>query len=615
MPSVKPVSFLTKKAPLNEVVNLGSSEDVAQNAIAMELPYQNYEIYAPIIGENIVELGAADRKKYLPLLTEILQDILTGNFVENRAKIQGILESSHAVRKTLIYQLYFNLSKRHTDWDKVKASILEQHKEIFQQLESYGAQWHHIRQQNKAAFLDLGRTVFNTRPAGLTAAIGDITLANCEHGYENFIEALHDCLPLGGNINAAMTLNPKFGSFLHYYLAFEFPYATKLIQSIDAQRSTKENTLFDYEARDGYGNTPLLIAVFTRQESAVLALLGLMKKGRKVGIDMPDADGRTPLLIAAALGMKKVVAELLNQGANPLAQDKLGRGLSDYSRFSIDNLSALLRPFVHPERSANINHSYLYANDIWKTPLCYFANDEQGLTGDAQIPFLVVLSPLSPHKEKLNAVVACLQKEARKGDEKSARLLAYVQNQIEKIVGTKTVKQLCMEGQTAVQDYLMSTRATTAIRLAKESRLRRACALGDINLVRTLLDEGINPNTKDHLERTALHYAVMRAELIQKELLEEANERGESPSAEQVKKSQAMHPQIIECLINHSKIPLDWDATNKAKNSARNLLVRDAESQNQDDAETAKECLKRFPAEVFVETKSAEASSEIVFTG
>ncbi len=595
MPSVKPISFQISEPKTQKGLNLGSSQELQKNAEKHGLPQQLYQIYAPVIGFNTLIMGVpASREVYLPKLKEVLQAILSDQFATQKVVIKKSIEGSYEVAASIIYQLYFNLSKNYTPWEAKKKEVLAQYKELFCQLEAFGAEWCSIRLKNLAAFDDLARYVFGTD--SLTKALGDAEIGG-ELGFGRFKELVTIYLSLGANINASMVCNSDFGTFLHYYLAFELPYATKLIQFIESKRNQRAHTQFDYEAKDGFGRTPLLIALVTRQEDAVLQLLALNQKGIKTGINIVDNNGCSPLLFAAALGMKKVVAELLKQGASPLIKDKHGLGLSDYVHFNEEQIAELVSPLLRAERSCEVNHSYLYCNDVWSTPLCFYEHDEQEKIGDEQMLHLLVLSPLSPHKEKLNRLVNYLKQEVKRGNKEAATLLTFVTHQISKVLGKETFSQVCQSGQELVRVHLSSHEVTESIRLHKEKQLRRACALGQLDVIKTLLEEGVDPNVTDALLRTALHYAVMRLELVQKEIALNAIEQGIQAPEDTLSLAELacrQHSLVIEYLQTYSKEPLNLAATNKTGNTAEAILLRDARGDNLVDAQCASACLEKI---------------------
>ncbi|MGL5742983.1 MAG: ankyrin repeat domain-containing protein [Legionella sp.] len=75
--------------------------------------------------------------------------------------------------------------------------------------------------------------------------------------------------------------------------------------------------MIDYTRRDKQGKTPLMLAVGLEKDIIVHQLLDMYKeKGLDVGINQPDNKGRTPAMVAAALGNKEALSALINAGAN-----------------------------------------------------------------------------------------------------------------------------------------------------------------------------------------------------------------------------------------------------------------------------------------------------------
>jgi ankyrin repeat protein len=67
------------------------------------------------------------------------------------------------------------------------------------------------------------------------------------------------------------------------------------------------------------GGTALHLAVATKSEAAIIALLSHSKVDRKRLIDAADRDGRTPLHIAAFSENENMTRVLIDHGAQPLA--------------------------------------------------------------------------------------------------------------------------------------------------------------------------------------------------------------------------------------------------------------------------------------------------------
>lgn len=459
---VKPVTFqLRRQHPVTlkpYFIELGSFDDIQNQSKMLQgddaqqvhwayLPRDEYVIYAPIIGSIKNTLG----KK--PVISHELQalvnKIVSGSF--DKKEIQKAFEAYPTLKEEILSGLYFSLILYAND--KGMGDILTKFKPIFSELVAMGARFFHIQVTEKDVYEDLLKYAFNQ--AACTQALSQAHLRETGFAYEHFVELADKLLPLGADINARMYTNSQYGTFLHYYLAFEMPFPRELIAYFEAKRGKEKNTQFNYTIRDEMnGNTPLLIALLTGRLDAVLALLKLERNGLPVGINMADSKGRSPLLIAAALGMQEAVAQLLELGARPNHLDDNGKGLSYYAHLSKTETFGLLATLVHPDRSAFGNHSYLYCNDNNASPLCFYEAGEEEKFGDDQFPHLVVLSNSSPHKERLERVVACLQEAVKKGDRNAYYLLQFVLQQIERIKHSPSLIDHCLNNRKAVQNFL-----------------------------------------------------------------------------------------------------------------------------------------------------------------
>jgi len=82
----------------------------------------------------------------------------------------------------------------------------------------------------------------------------------------------------------------------------------------------------DVRARDASGNTPLLAAAAAGSREVAQALIR-----RKADVNAADADGTTPLIYAAAHGDALLVKSLLDAGADPMYTDASGHTALDYA--------------------------------------------------------------------------------------------------------------------------------------------------------------------------------------------------------------------------------------------------------------------------------------------
>jgi ankyrin repeat protein len=577
-------------------------------------PYNEYIRNAPIIGPSKVRLGKP-RSKAIdvgPIMLKMLLEVLTSDQVsiESQQKIQ----SSQDIKNDIIDEFYHLLSLNFKPWEARKGEILRKYSNIFNQLVSLGARFDYLRTtpDKIGRFNDLieyafdghsltigflNRSSITTSSSFVMSSTSDTTGIS----FSNLRTDIELTVPKGADINTPFYYSPECGSHLQIYLANEFPEPAEFIAFLESmRRSDKPNTQFDYARPDGFGNTPLLLAILTRNQKAITALLALYRdKKIDVGINAPDAQGRSPLLIASALGLTEVVKGLKALGANTMVEDKQGRGLEYYSCLSDKKLFQMLKFYVHPLRCDNEDtqtgkHSYLYSNDEIYSPLCFYEEGEDIQTGEAQRKHLVVLSNCSPHKERLERVVAHLESQAQIGDAKAIKLLPYVIRQIDKIKGQKSFLALCKEGQPAVQEQLKEDlefihkrkkeHLEQKYKAKNEKTLRKSALLGDVETVTALLKEGVDPNAQDRIQRTALHYAVGRFEEVKAEINAKATSTLEPVSEATINERSLSalnnHHLVVKALFEHSMLKVNKEAKNVSSHTAQEMLENDLDMKN-----------------------------------
>jgi|688.fasta_scaffold181303_1 hypothetical protein len=137
-----------------------------------------------------------------------------------------------------------------------------------------------------------------------------------------------------------------------------------------------------------------------------------------------------------------------------------------------------------------------------------------------------------------------------------------------------TDKEVC----NLVIDHIMRVKSLNKD-FIKEDAFRVACAIGNIDEVKKFLcDEKIDINKYDNLGRTALHYAVMRKDLIVK-LLKTKN------LTLAVEKVMENHPEIFKLLLEKGA---DINIKNTNGNTPLQLLLRDSYSENIDGQQARK---------------------------
>jgi hypothetical protein len=188
----------------------------------------------------------------------------------------------------------------------------------------------------------------------------------------------------GADPNAA---HPEYGSFLHYLVANELK--TLAIAAIDELANKTTAKPYDFSATDGDGKTLLLIAVKTRQVALVRRLLQLHNDQKiDIGLNTPDINGRTPLLLAAALGSLAAYVLLSRSGADKSKIDGKDNNLDYYLKLSRAEVIDILQSIhIEPERDGLTVHNWLTFNDQLGRPVT------QALSEDPDKKVLISLAP------------------------------------------------------------------------------------------------------------------------------------------------------------------------------------------------------------------------------
>lgn len=463
--------------------NLGTQEDLRKEKVTRQrtinIPYREYAVYCPVVGVRKKLLGnhgintsSPDyNETFLSLTNALLQQPMSGLPSELIPQIEQAFEKFDVLRALVIDELYHNIEKfsarifltlniPYRSWEQDKEKILKLYAPLFNLLIAAGATYHmlSVDPNRVARYYDLNNYVMDSE----SLAVDVLSRVEIKDDLNTFEKTLDFCLSKGVDINTWVDDEPNYGTHLHYHLAAETSHIMDLIQLIESKRKAGQpHTQFVYTNKDGYGRTPLLLAINMRNEEAALALLDLEEKNIRVGLEVADSERRTPLLLAAALGMPKVVEKLLSLGANRNARDSQNQGLTTYAQLSESDTAEILAPLMHPYR-CNVDGNYGYSNLVYldedHTPLCFYETKEGDINfeqeGENQIPHLVVLSNHPPFDEILIKVINHLRKRAERGDQWAENLLPYVLQQVENIKGKLPVAMLCLEGQVKVRKIL-----------------------------------------------------------------------------------------------------------------------------------------------------------------
>lgn len=409
----------------------------------MRLPRDRYELYAPH-NEEIHYYGNVDllNREATDGLSFIVQAISNNTFEENKFQIERLMQENGVIRANILYKVYNAL-------DNQPGSIIEKVstlKPILSYLVMLGAEIMNLRGRRYGGtqtFQHIVQYGLNTE----AFSYGVLSAVQMDVARSHYSSEFEDMFNLCGeaNINAVRRVT-KFGSYLHWFLAFEMsgvPQLIELFESMSIQDPLNPKAQFNYEAVDGNGNTPLLIALNTRNEKAVLALLKLYQdKGKPVGIHVPNREGLTPLHFAVIFGMKQVVKQLNDLSADFNARDRQGKTVWDYAALNQPEKEAkiyqLLSVFMHPLRAdVSITHQhselYLELENGSTSPACLYEAGETIKTGDEQKAHFVILSNCSPHKERLDRVHRIIKEKAATGDYLEKQQLGYIEKQIDDI--------------------------------------------------------------------------------------------------------------------------------------------------------------------------------------
>ncbi|MDP1601969.1 MAG: ankyrin repeat domain-containing protein [Legionella sp.] len=356
-------------------------------------------------------------------------------------------------------------------------------------------------------------------------------------------------------------------TILHYLIALECHTSTvlKLIECIE----TMPECGFDYLLQDKFGKTPLLLAAGLNNNKVVEQLLKrvLEKNKKNIGLDIPDIEGRTPCMIAAALGHLGILKQLIRAGANCYLKDNQGRGLLEYANISVEEVRSILRSFsVHPDRIASSNQSYLYSSTREALPVVLVEKQ----TGNEQ---LVLLSGEEPYFSLLKIALKISLKtpdSELNHDHFRRQTRAFINKRAESILQEK------MRNQAETRRHI------------KEVLFRHACAFGDIGTAQSIgAEENFDFTSRDHLNRTAMHYSVMTKKLVQNLM----KSTGYSRNVEDCLKD---HPKVFEYLINQNNKLLDIKNLNGS--TPEFLLQRDITDGDVDTQEQAQIMLNLLEA-------------------
>lgn len=422
----------------------------------------------------------------------------------------------------------------------VKDFSVTEMQELIQVLIECGASYQHLLASPHSASMFVyytayfGRENLNKPILNSTLTITIVTV-----GSEKVLQKLQLAINAGVDVNAT---HQSYGTFLHVLTANEKSLAVLECMKVLTENETKKKCKFDYTIRDSEGKTLLLLAVKTNQTTIIQKLQEYHHQGKDVGVDIADNAGRTPLLLAAALGNKVAVQALLDMGANVTCVDKQGRGLNWYATAPKEEVIKILSSIhIEPNRDKYAPHNWLYFNDsLASTLVCDKSPDPEGR---------VLISRQEPHWKLIQDVLKAADSD----------LKAHINKKLNPLKNNEaiTVIDYCMREQKSIPPLIYPH--------IKDQLLREACALGDLEQVKKLVRDGANVNGQDRLLRTPLHYAVMRQDLITP-ILKNSN----SPRA--IEQCMQEHVAVFKFLLEQNA---DLTIANKNGNNVRTIIERD----------------------------------------
>ena len=247
-------------------------------------------------------------------------------------------------------------------------------------------------------------------------------------------------LEAGLNINQIID-DVYQNTLLHYFLALEYEAgAVRLIEKVEhVHTQNPTSSTIDYTVADKYGKTVLLMAIGLGLHDFFDVLI----KKPRIGINQSDSMGRTPAMVAAALGRDKMLSKLLRLGADLSLVDNKGHDIYWYATAPLDLVKEILGQYsVHPERSSCVRgQSYLYSE--LKTAIPWVFRHKE--TGKEE---LIVLSGKAEGRQTI-ALASALTKT-----EEERRIIAKQVARIEGNDTAKSVAEVCVEQQQVVQVLL-----------------------------------------------------------------------------------------------------------------------------------------------------------------
>lgn len=148
---------------------------------------------------------------------------------------------------------------------------------------------------------------------------------------------------------------------LHLLIANENSFASKLLIGL----ANSKHIYINYKLQDANGRTPLLLAARLRQENIALVLVRQYERGEDIGLDMVDKNGYNAFDYAIVFGQVELAQKLFELGARP-SKVTTSQDVEDFGK---DKLMMMLQEVeingTRDERAAqNFIHDENHQSDL-----------------------------------------------------------------------------------------------------------------------------------------------------------------------------------------------------------------------------------------------------------
>lgn len=249
------------------------------------------------------------------------------------------------------------------------------------------------------------------------------------------------------------------------------------------------------------GFAPLHLAILNNDKDVVLTLL---KHGKRIIIDVSDASGASPLILAAREGFVDIVELLLEEGANPDKMDNNKKTYKDY--LSLSKIS-------QKELPAEPTLGTKYENKIFVAPveetlgvIELNPNEYEVIFGSVSNDCNLIRTVLAQDYSAVSRIVS------RKVDNRD--ILALALNERDACGNSALIYALTLENQSIVDALILASREWINVPNSYgQSPLMVAIASTDHMYVARVLENSPNVNVRDIAGNTPLSLLVMQRDV------------------------------------------------------------------------------------------------------